>query len=53
MIDEYSNLFEKLMGDLLDVYQMKDWGLSWQSFLEQAKSEIDSKFEEWEIENFS
>lgn len=52
MINEFGgDLFGKLMCDLLDIYQMKDWEMSWQAFLEQAKKEIDSRFKEWEDES--
>lgn len=34
MHKEFDILSEKQMNELLDLYQMKDWGCSWVQFLE-------------------
>ena len=35
MIEEFDNVCSKTMSTLLDIYQMKDWGMSWAEFLEK------------------
>lgn len=40
MIEEFCGVCSKTMSILLDVYQMKDWGMTWVEFLEQFTCEI-------------
>lgn len=40
MIDDFNGMCDKLFGILLDSYQMQDWNMSWEEFLNEAEKEI-------------
>ena len=40
MIDEYSNFVTDAIEKLVDAYQMKEWNMSFEDFLKQAKKEM-------------
>lgn len=50
MIEDFSGLCENLFTDLLDTFNMKDWGMSWSDFVKQFITEITEKSKEWEKE---
>ena len=41
MINEFSGICDKLTSQLLDIYQMADWGMDWKTFVETALKEIE------------
>lgn len=47
MIEEVSYICDETMSKLLDIYQMFDWKMSWQDFLEQFRKEINKTIDEW------
>ena len=53
MIEEFSGVCSDAMSTLLDVYQMKDWGVSWVEFLTQFTEEILATIEEWKNEEIN
>ena len=40
MIDEFNGMCDDLFTTLLDSYQMTDWGMTWEEFLNQAEKEV-------------
>ena len=50
MIEEFSEVCSDAMSTLLDVYQMKNWGMTWEKFLTQFTKEILATIEEWKNE---
>ena len=50
MIEEFSGVCSEVMNTLLDVYQMKDWEMSWVQFLEQFTCEMLDTIGEWQTE---
>lgn len=50
MINDFCGVCSNAFSELLDAYQMKDWGMSWQEFLEQFAKEISVSVENWKKE---
>lgn len=46
-INDYSLFAEKTCHFLLDIYQMEDWSLSWNNFLDEATKEFKEEIEAW------
>lgn len=46
-INEFCGFCDNTFDTLLDVYQMKDWGMSWLEFITVAYCEFGKKFAEW------
>lgn len=47
---EFNGMTENIMSELLDIYQMKDWGCSWARFLEIFNEVVDEKIGKWQKE---
>lgn len=47
MINNFSAIFDDIFSTLLDIYQMKDWQMSWKDFLIQFNKEASEKILEW------
>lgn len=47
---EFDSRIDNIMSDLLDVYQMKDWGCSWVRFLEIFNEMVGEKIGDWQNE---
>jgi hypothetical protein len=47
---EFNGMTENIMSELLDIYQMKDWGCSWAQFLEIFNEVVDEKIGKWQKE---
>lgn len=50
MIEEYSGLCSETMGTLLDIYQMKDWEMSWKEFLKQFLFEMVVTIKQYQVD---
>lgn len=50
-INDYSLFADKSCNFLLDIYMMKDWGLSWENFLDEAIKEFKEEVEIWKHED--
>lgn len=50
IIDDFCGVCSNAFSKLLDAYQMKDWGMSWQEFLEQFVKEVSWSVENWKKE---
>jgi hypothetical protein len=46
MINDYSNFVTTAMETLVEVYQMKEWDMTWEDFLKQAKKEMMKEMKE-------
>ena len=53
MIEEFSGVCSDAMSTLLDVYQMKNWGMTWEKFLAQFEEEILATIEKWKNEEIN
>lgn len=53
MIEEFSGVRSDAMVTLLDVYQMKNWDMTWEKFLTQFTEEILATIEEWKNEEIN
>lgn len=54
MIEQFSGLCSSTMSSLLEIYSMKDWGMTWPQFIEQFAMEMRAEMESWkddDIEN--
>lgn len=40
MINEFNGMCDDLFDTLLDSYQMKNWSMTWEEFLNEAEKEI-------------
>lgn len=47
---EFKGMTDNIMSELLDIYQMKDWGCSWTRFLEIFNEVINEKIGDWQNE---
>jgi hypothetical protein len=50
MINDYSNICSETMCELLDIFNMKDWQMTWEEFLIQFQKEILTHIEKWKKE---
>ena len=50
MIEEFSGICSETMEILLDIYQMKDWEMSWKEFLKQFLQEMVDTIEHYQID---
>ena len=50
IIEPYCEVCDKTFSTLLDVYQMKDWGMTWGEFLNQFEKEIQDEIKNWKKE---
>lgn len=48
---ELSVFSEDSLGELLDIYQMMDWGCNWEEFLNFFSSIIQKEIEKWKKED--
>lgn len=48
---ELSVFSEDSLGELLDIYQMMDWGCNWKEFLDVFSSTIQKEVEKWKKED--
>ena len=51
MIEEFCGICSESMSTLLEVYQMKDWGMTWAEFLNEFTKEILDIINKWKKEN--
>lgn len=47
---EFKSMTDDIMSQLLDLYQMKDWGCSWVQLLEIFNEVVNEKIGEWQKE---
>lgn len=47
MINDYCGFCNDAFSTLLDAYQMKDWGMTWENFIGQAWKEFTNCANEW------
>ena len=50
IIEPYCGVCDKTFNTLLDVYQMKDWDMTWGEFLTQFEKEIQDEIKIWKKE---
>lgn len=50
MINDWCGFCEDAFQTLLDAFQMKDWGISWREFIQQAAKEFQNVAESWAYE---
>lgn len=48
---ELSVFSEDSLRELLDIYQMMDWGCNWEEFLDVFSSIIQKEIEDWKKED--
>ena len=53
MIEEFSGVCLDALSTLLDVYQMKNWDMTWEEFLAQFTEEILAAIEKWKNEEIN
>ena len=53
MIEEFSGVCSDAMSTLLDVYQMKNWDMTWENFLAQFTEEMLAAIEKWKNEEIN
>lgn len=46
-VNEYCGFCEDAFNTLLDAYQMKDWGVSWELFIQTAAVEFVTEANKW------
>jgi hypothetical protein len=51
MIEKFCGICSENMSTLLEVYQMKDWGMTWAEFLDEFIKETLETVDEWKKEN--
>jgi hypothetical protein len=49
-IDDFSNIISDTFGRLLDIYQMKDWGMDFEDFKKEFIKEFQILSPSWTIE---
>ena len=47
MIEKFCGVCDQAFETLLDAYQMKDWGMTWDEFLDQFEKELQEKMVHW------
>ena len=47
MIEKFCGVCDQAFGTLLDAYQMKDWGMTWDEFLDQFERELQEQMVAW------
>ena len=52
VVEPYCGICDQTFSKLLDVYQMQDWGMTWEEFLNQFELELQEKIENWKKEDF-
>jgi hypothetical protein len=50
MINDFSNICSEKMCELLNIFNMKDWQMTWEDFLVQFQKEILTHIEKWKKE---
>ena len=50
MINDFSNICSETMCALLDIFNMKDWQMTWEEFLDQFQKEMSTHIEKWKKE---
>ena len=50
IIEPYGGICDKIFNTLLDVYQLKDWEMTWSEFLNQFEKEIQDEIKLWQKE---
>jgi hypothetical protein len=50
MINDFSNICSETMCELLNIFNMKDWQMTWEEFLNQFQTEILTHIENWKKE---
>jgi hypothetical protein len=53
MIEKFCGICSENMSTLLEVYQMKDWGMTWVEFLEKFTEVILDTIGEWQCEEIN
>lgn len=53
MIEEFSGVCSDALSTLLDIYQMKDWQMTWKEFLAQFTKEMLAAIEKWKNEEIN
>lgn len=53
MIEEFINVSSNTMSTLLDIYQMKDWDVTWVEFLEKFTEVMLDTIGEWQCEEIN
>ena len=53
MIEEFSGVCSDALSTLLDIYQMKNWDMTWEKFLTQFTEEILAAIEKWKNEEIN
>jgi hypothetical protein len=51
MIEKFCGVCSESMSTLLEVYQMKDWGMTWAEFLDEFIKETLEIVDKWKKEN--
>lgn len=51
MIEKFCGICSENMSTLLEVYQMKDWGMTWAEFLDEFIKETLETVDKWKKEN--
>ena len=50
MCIEFNSIIYDLMSNLLTLYQMNDWGCSWEEFLTFFGEQMEDKIKDWQKE---
>lgn len=50
IVNKYCCFLDNMFSTLLDAYTMKDWKMSWEDFIEQAKIETIQRMDKWKEE---
>lgn len=50
IIESYCGVCSQAFGTLLDVYQMRDWEMTWEEFINQFEKEIQDEIKLWKKE---
>jgi hypothetical protein len=51
MIEKFCGICSESMSTLLEVYQMKNWEMTWEEFLDEFTKEILDTISKWKKEN--
>lgn len=49
-IEDYCGVCSQAFGTLLDVYQMENWEMTWNEFLDQFEKELQEEIKKWREE---
>ena len=52
VIEPYCGICDQIFSKLLDIYQMQDWDMTWEEFLNQFELELQEKIANWKKEDF-